>query len=558
MGGVKRENGGQVPEHGTAVLPVATALPPPRPALPPGYSPAHSVYNSTGSHPPPLAHPPPPATTTDLPSPAHWDPSLTFFDAAAVSHPATDPAAAGLPRTTPDLSTWFNLDMLIPLDNPSGEHDLHGEAPTPDDLTSSSLAMTLHASPSPSLPSDIAAIYASLNDDFLRSLPKPARELISQHWHSLASTTELGRAASMALCMLQFLRLPENRNPEAKQRILRQSNDYFERAISHLADGALSLEAQLNAVVDMHYHQLDVAGAAAAYAVSLMGELFVQQSLGERPTVDFARLVGPQSSALRLFAYSDVARSFSLGGRRTLFQFRDTAAGTTPPGVPAPDPAARAEALRMNEYLGLPVQLLICLADVSNLAVDKRTMPPAEVEKQARAIEEAIERWQATPEVAPSKDSVSRVQHISTQEMVRPSALLLLLVVLAADPDLLSLGHLCSQWRHVSPIPSFASLHDPCSPPASPTDRPAAPLPIRPPPRLPLPQSPTLTRPDHRPRQPHDHPSHRVRLRHHRHPRLVVRHPSRTLVPRGNDSYHGAGPERVLERVEGVWEVEGV
>lgn len=228
----------------TPLAPACASAPAPAPASVP--APA-----STGTELSPFAaaHQPIPPSTS---STGHWnDYLLDFFE------PRAEPSADRPHHPVADLSTWFNLDMLVPFDDPPDLRtppNLNDAAATALDPTS--LNSVDPSAPPQELPSDIIAIYSSLNDDLLRSLPRPAAELLSRQWNSLASSTELGRAAAMALCMLQYLRLPENRNHEAQARILAQSNTYFERAVTHLADGQIPLEAQLNAVIDMHYHQV--------------------------------------------------------------------------------------------------------------------------------------------------------------------------------------------------------------------------------------------------------------------------------------------------------------
>lgn len=48
--------------------------------------------------------------------------------------------------------------------------------------------------------------------------------------------------------------------------------------------------------------QLDVAGAGPAYAMLLIGEVFVTQAMGDKPILDLAKAAGFQSSSIRLFA----------------------------------------------------------------------------------------------------------------------------------------------------------------------------------------------------------------------------------------------------------------
>jgi len=450
----------------------------PAPALPPSVPPTRPPTQAPlGGGPSELSlfaaarHPTPPSQSPAGPAdPAgHWnDYLLDFFE------PRAEPNADRQQQPVADLSTWFNLDMLVPFDDPPDTRT----PPNTDTAGSSALvlATATHADPAAppqELPSDIIAIYSSLNDDLLRSLPRPAAELLSRQWNSLASSTELGRAAAMALCMLQYLRLPENRNHEAQVRILAQSNTYFERAVTHLADGQIPLEAQLNAVIDMHYHQvsrraqfcldlatsadqiampvlmqLDVAGAGPAYAMLLIGEVFVTQAMGDKPVLDLAKAAGFHSSSIRLFACTfvegggiapphvtlvtstdlhfrstlaspadiDTFRTLCLGGRRTVVTYHGLSGLFAAEG--AADAVPETEAFRLNELHGLPVVFLVCFAETSNLAVDAAALGREAVLARAGRIEHAILGWKPSSPAGPLKDSVAYINNLATQEMV--------------------------------------------------------------------------------------------------------------------------------------------
>lgn len=63
----------------------------------------------------------------------------------------------------------------------------------------------------------------------------------------------------MALVMLRLLRSSDSEDVEEQERLLAESNSYFELAVTHLSDlsdPSNLLEMQLNAVMDLHHHQV--------------------------------------------------------------------------------------------------------------------------------------------------------------------------------------------------------------------------------------------------------------------------------------------------------------
>ena len=133
----------------------------------------------------------------------------------------------------------------------------------------------------------------TFNQGFFRSLPKPVREVVVQRAYNAATSSELSRNASMAMVMLYRLRMQQQQqqqdpdfNPsdlatttEQQARLLAQSNLYFQRAIEHL-QAPIPLEAKMVAVLDMQAYQFDQYGAAAANAILLLGEYFINEALG--------------------------------------------------------------------------------------------------------------------------------------------------------------------------------------------------------------------------------------------------------------------------------------
>lgn len=134
----------------------------------------------------------------------------------------------------------------------------------------------------------------------------------------------------------------------------------------------------LLSVFDLQEYQLEQFGAAAAYGVLLLGDLFITKSLGPRPLLDVVTPSNTSSIILRAFAYVDVLRTVCLRGRRPIFDFIGA-----PGFVATPDirPVQHTEDGTGNSdicstLMGLPVGLMLCFAATSHLAVDEATMDP--------------------------------------------------------------------------------------------------------------------------------------------------------------------------------------
>lgn len=186
--------------------------------------------------------------------------------------------------------------------------------------------------------------------------------------------------------------------------------------VTLLGEERIPLEPQLNALLDLWYHQLDHQGATAGYAIFLVGELFVTQALGPRPRLDFSTLEA-HNQCLRVIAFTDVMRTICLGNRKTLFDLA---------GQPG-DHRTNSERGRhegttsgaCSTFLGLHVDLLLCFAASSNLSVDMATLALEEVRTKALIIENAIRAWRAAPPDAETLRDNSFAATTATQEMWR-------------------------------------------------------------------------------------------------------------------------------------------
>ncbi|KAI5479470.1 Zn(2)-C6 fungal-type transcription factor [Pseudohyphozyma bogoriensis] len=269
----------------------------------------------------------------------------------------------------------------------------------------------------PDLPADVASIYAAYNTDFLQSLPKHLRVTVAQRWNTLGTSSNLGRAAMLAQCLLHSARSLDETQKELQARLLRKSTEYFLEAVNFLGETDASLEAKLNAIMDIHHHQLDQSGAAAAFAVLLVGERFIQEQMGDRPLLDLHSLVGAETLLLRIFAFTDVLRSVSLGTNRTFFHFNNL----PPAYVPPPHSEFS------WTYLGLPPELVLCFVTAINLKAEIGVMDPTVFKEKAHSLERYIKGWRPpVPDLEEMQDSLAYVTRIATLESWRHAALLYL------------------------------------------------------------------------------------------------------------------------------------
>ncbi|KWU43276.1 hypothetical protein RHOSPDRAFT_35149 [Rhodotorula sp. JG-1b] len=285
--------------------------------------------------------------------------------------------------------------------------------------------------------------YNTFNQGFFRSLPKPVREVVVQRAYNAATSSELSRNASMAMVMLYRLRMQQQQqqqdpalNPsdlatttEQQARLLAQSNLYFQRAIEHL-QAPIPLEAKMVAVLDMQAYQFDQYGAAAANAILLLGEYFINEALGPQPLLDLSAIRDSANVLLTVVAWSDCIRCICIPRRRTLFAFSNL------PGEPAHSNSSSSSAVvddvtsqpyDVNAHQGLPVGLMLCVAATANLACEMDALPDEVVRVKAQGIENAVREWKPPPPDAQDlADSAGYVEKVSTSEMWRHAVIVFL------------------------------------------------------------------------------------------------------------------------------------
>lgn len=337
---------------------------------------------------------------------------------------------------TPDLSQFFeSLDAFAgPSESPIG---LMADIRRPEDMAedlrdaeswvsaATMLEMGRVGASTPEDSVEISPLYAAFNEGFFRSIPKPVREIMVKRMNNVASSSQLGAAASMAMVLLYRARTQPQGTEEAEQaqqRLLAQSDRFFQQAVLHLQT-PIPLEGKIVACLDMQSHQFDLSGAAASHAVLLLSEFFITEALGPRPVLDLSNLADESNIALRCFAYSDVLRTVCIRRRATVFDFVGLPGFTSQPMPTQSKTSPANEAV--DTHLGLPVGLLLCLAATSNLSCEASNLSSGVVQEKAKMIESAIRHWRP---LAPNgvEDSLSYLERLVTYEMWRQACLIYL------------------------------------------------------------------------------------------------------------------------------------
>ncbi|GAA6007590.1 hypothetical protein JCM10207_006396 [Rhodosporidiobolus poonsookiae] len=320
--------------------------------------------------------------------------------------------------------------------------------------------------------------YNTFNDGFFRSLPKPVRDVVCKNVYNVVVSSELSRNAGMAMVMLYRLRMQQQQqqtNPsedpdpavtaEQQARLLAQSNAYFQRALEHIQT-PIPFEAKMVSILDMQAFQFDQWGAAAANAIVLLGEYFVNEELGSQPNLDLKTATVILSS----FAWTDAIRTLCIPGRRTVFNF------THLPGDPDPSQPTKlitdvsTIASEVQVHLGLPVGLMLCLAAIANLSAEMDALPDEVVRVKADAIEKAVRGWRSpVPDAQDLAEGAAFMEKLSTAEMWRWALIIFLYqavhkhgslsrVIRDSMQQILTVGSTLLS-RYQPPVSSLASLN---------------------------------------------------------------------------------------------------
>ncbi|GAA6064092.1 hypothetical protein JCM10212_003450 [Sporobolomyces blumeae] len=461
------------------------------------------------------AVPPRPHATHSLPPPAARAP---LQDAApprpvplerpAPPHPERPPSSRRRTRspTPPDRPS-----RPPPLPHAHSRSYSHSDVPVqaPADAQPPSRPQPPQLEPRPSVdddaaepgPSIVDPIYNTFNEGFFRSLPKPVRDIVVKRLYGIANSSDLSRDAAMAMVMLYRLRMQSSSSSTAgpgggggagqaekeatelaQKRLLAQSDVYFQRAMEHLQK-PIPFEAKMVACLDMQAYQFDQFGAAAANAIVLLGEYFINEALGSQPALDLSSIRNPLDVLLGAFAWTDCIRCICIPKRRTVFAFSNlpgestsTASASASSSGSLDPSSSEPHTHSIETHLGLPVGLLLCIAATANLSAEMEALPDEVVKFKGDAIEKAIREWRApamplasdpaTSGVSGSggpgqgMDSAAWIEKLATAEMWRYACILFLyqavfrhgslsIVVRSALSQILQLG---ARMLHNHPI----------------------------------------------------------------------------------------------------------
>ncbi|GAA5926150.1 hypothetical protein JCM3775_005217 [Rhodotorula graminis] len=331
-------------------------------------------------------------------------------------------------------------------------------------------------------PVEVDPIYNTFNAGFFRSLPKPVREVVVQKAYNVAGSSDLSRHAAMAMVMLYRLRMQQQAQQASSEplsaaevataseqhaKLLAQSDHYFQKALEHL-QAPIPFEAKMVAVLDMQTYQFDQWGAAAANAILLLAELFINEALGSQPAIDLSDMRDPKNVLLSAVAWSDCVRCICIPRRRTIFAFSGLPgepSATTPEAVVS-DVSSHSNSI--DAHLGLPLGLLLCVAATANLGAEMDALPDEVVRVKAAAIENAIREWKpAPPNIEDLADSAWYIDKLSSAEMWRHAIIIFLYqvvhrhgplsrVIREAMQQILQLGsRMLQQYR--APLGSLAT-----------------------------------------------------------------------------------------------------
>ncbi|KAM0750783.1 hypothetical protein T439DRAFT_380644 [Meredithblackwellia eburnea MCA 4105] len=359
-----------------------------------------------------------PASITSAPQPPLAPSTSSTIDVsnweAAAGGPSTSAVTLdGTLASAPNSSSTNVVDPALPL--PGGELDWEELLAHFDDPNSTMREIR-----------DFSAQWwefcTSLNESYFFSIPKHVRELVKAEMKTLVAGNDLGRAALACWCTAHYAAVLLKEGDPQHAQWDEKANKYYSEALGMLHDRQYPLDVRIGAVLDMRLAQIHRYGAAPANFLLLIGEFFIKEELGERPSVDLPNLTGVHNMCIREFVYADVFRTMCVRNRRTVF---DLSKALPLVDLPSWDEFTTSEALRVR--LGLPVELLLCFAAVSNLAVDKPNMDPAEFLEAASGIESSIKRWRSDPRTAGDmEDSSGYISDLANFEMWRQTALIYL------------------------------------------------------------------------------------------------------------------------------------
>ena len=130
----------------------------------------------------------------------------------------------------------------------------------------------------------------------------------------------------------------------------------------------------------------------------------VTQQLGPCPSIYVTNTLDRNTITLQTFIHTDVIRCITTAGRRTIFDIKVA-------------PRSENGELGLRVHLGLPAELLGCLAEIVNLSCDLDGLPTGQIVHQGRDIERRLNDWR--PELQAGLTSTVLTENVATQAMWR-------------------------------------------------------------------------------------------------------------------------------------------
>jgi len=137
----------------------------------------------------------------------------------------------------------------------------------------------------------------------------------------------------------------------------------------------------------------------------------IHAALGPRPTFTITHHIGTSSISLTTFIFSDVLDCVVNKGRRTTFEVKV-------------DPPPANGQLGLRVHLGVPAEILWCLAETANLAAERDNrlagrggISEDSIFVRAEEVQRALDEW--TPAIRAGLSSGELMETVATQTMWR-------------------------------------------------------------------------------------------------------------------------------------------
>ncbi|KAK4048321.1 hypothetical protein OIV83_004843 [Microbotryomycetes sp. JL201] len=264
-----------------------------------------------------------------------------------------------------------------------------------------------------------ASIRKALDTSFYSTLPAPVRESVSSHLRNVTKSSELSKATTMALCMIY--RAGMISDAQSKDRLLKMSQTWFDKASAEFWKGSVPFEAQILAAFDMWLFQVGRHGAAAGWAISFVLDAILLGCVNDDHVIDLGETCTPTKFMVACACLGEAFRLMLLGDRKPIYKFVN--ANTT--AASKPDYLTLSDALQVT--WGMPLQIALSILKIGELSHEQSVITSAEFATRAKAIEEEIQSFPGVVAHAyQSRQGAQMFAEGATHEMWRHAALIFL------------------------------------------------------------------------------------------------------------------------------------